>query len=50
VFLENFVDGGARQGAVLLELQLTLNASRPQPSLPQIENPLLLLGKDFLSW
>ena len=46
--LEDFVHGGARQSAVVLALQLTLNAARPQSALAEVENPLLLLGEDLL--
>lgn len=48
MLLKNFVDGGARQGAVVLTLQLALNAARPQPPLAQVENSMLLVSKDFL--
>jgi hypothetical protein len=50
VLLKDFVDGGARQRAVVLTLQLTLNAARSQSPLAEVENPLLLLSKDFLRW
>jgi len=48
MLLKDFVDGGARQRAVVLALQLALNAASAGPALAEVENPLLLLSKDFL--
>lgn len=45
--LKDFVDGGARQRAIVLALQLTLNAARSQSPLAQVENPLLRAGASF---
>jgi hypothetical protein len=48
MLFKDFVDGGASQRAVVLALQLALNAAGAEPALAEVENPLLLLSKDFL--